>query len=58
MRLATGSSTVAMTTAAAIVAPLVTHTPGVHPELLVIATGTGSLIFSHVNDGGFWLVKE
>jgi GntP family gluconate:H+ symporter len=30
----------------------------VHPELLVIATGAGSLIFSHVNDGGFWLVKE
>ncbi len=58
MRLATGSSTVAMTTAAAIVAPLVAHTPGVHPELLVIATGAGSLIFSHVNDGGFWLVKE
>jgi GntP family gluconate:H+ symporter len=58
MRLATGSATVAMTTAAAIVAPLVAHTPGVHPELLVIATGAGSLIFSHVNDGGFWLVKE
>ena len=29
-----------------------------HPELLAIATGAGSLIFSHVNDGGFWLVKE
>jgi GntP family gluconate:H+ symporter len=58
MRLATGSATVAMTTAAAIVAPLVAHNPGVHPELLVIATGAGSLIFSHVNDGGFWLVKE
>ena len=28
------------------------------PELLVLATGAGSLIFSHVNDGGFWLVKE
>jgi GntP family gluconate:H+ symporter len=25
---------------------------------LAIATGAGSLIFSHVNDGGFWLVKE
>jgi len=58
MRLATGSATVAMTTAAAIVAPLAAHTPGVHPELLVIATGAGSLIFSHVNDGAFWLVKE
>ena len=28
------------------------------PELLVLATGAGSLILSHVNDGGFWLVKE
>ncbi|MGB6690056.1 MAG: gluconate:H+ symporter [Terracidiphilus sp.] len=58
MRLATGSATVAMTTAASIVAPLALHTPGVHPELLAIATGAGALIFSHVNDGGFWLVKE
>jgi GntP family gluconate:H+ symporter len=59
MRLATGSSTVAMTTAAGIVAPLVLHGAStVRPELLVIATGAGSLIFSHVNDGGFWLVKE
>jgi len=58
MRLATGSSTVAMTTAAGIVAPIALHSPGVHPELLAIATGAGSLIFSHVNDGGFWLVKE
>jgi GntP family gluconate:H+ symporter len=30
----------------------------VRPELLAIATGAGSLVFSHVNDGGFWLVKE
>jgi gluconate:H+ symporter, GntP family len=58
MRLATGSSTVAMSTAAGIVAPVALHSPGVHPELLAIATGAGSLIFSHVNDGGFWLVKE
>ena len=58
MRLATGSSTVAMSTAAAIVAPIAAHATGVHPELLAIATGAGSLIFSHVNDGGFWLVKE
>jgi GntP family gluconate:H+ symporter len=58
MRLATGSSTVAMTTAAGIVAPIALQSPGVHPELLAIATGAGSLIFSHVNDGGFWLVKE
>ena len=58
MRLATGSSTVAMTTAAGIVAPVALHNPGVQPELLAIATGAGSLIFSHVNDGGFWLVKQ
>ena len=58
IRLATGSSTVAMTTAAGIIAPLALHSPGVRPELLAIATGAGSLIFSHVNDGGFWLVKE
>jgi len=58
LRLATGSATVAMTTAAGIVAPIALNTRGVHPELLAIATGAGSLIFSHVNDGGFWLVKE
>ncbi len=58
MRLATGSATVAMTTAAGIVAPIAMQSPGVHPELLAIATGAGSLIFSHVNDGGFWLIKE
>ena len=58
MRLATGSATVAMTTAAGIVAPIALHGAGVRPELLAIATGAGSLIFSHVNDGGFWLVKE
>ena len=58
MRLATGSATVAMTTAAGIVAPIAFHSAGVRPELLAIATGAGSLIFSHVNDGGFWLVKE
>jgi GntP family gluconate:H+ symporter len=58
MRLATGSATVAMVTAAQIVAPIALQTPSVSPELLAISTGAGSLIFSHVNDGGFWLVKE
>jgi GntP family gluconate:H+ symporter len=58
MRLATGSSTVAMTTSAGIVAPIALHVPGASPSLLAIATGGGSLIFSHVNDGGFWLVKQ
>jgi gluconate:H+ symporter, GntP family len=58
IRLATGSSTVAMSTSATIVGPILLHSPGVRPELLAIATGAGALIFSHVNDGGFWLVKE
>jgi len=58
LRLATGSSTVAMSTAAGIVAPIALAAHGVRPELLAVATGAGSVIFSHVNDGGFWLVKE
>ena len=58
MRLATGSATVSMITAAGIVAPIALHIDYPHPELLAIATGSGSVIFSHVNDGGFWLVKE
>ena len=57
VRLATGSATVAMAMASAIIAPVALHS-GVRPELLTIATGAGSLVFSHVNDGGFWLVKE
>ena len=31
---------------------------GVRPELLVLATGTGSLILSHVNDPGFWMIQS
>ena len=59
IRLATGSATVAMTTACGIVAPIAkAGAIHVRPELLVLATGSGSLIFSHVNDGGFWLIKE
>jgi gluconate:H+ symporter, GntP family len=59
IRLATGSATVAMTTACGIVAPIAAAGGvQVRPELLVLATGAGSLIFSHVNDGGFWLIKE
>ncbi|ODG93906.1 MULTISPECIES: gluconate:H+ symporter [Bacillaceae] len=58
IRIATGSATVALTTAAGIVSPVVAHMTGVNLELLVIATGAGSLMFSHVNDAGFWLVKE
>jgi GntP family gluconate:H+ symporter len=58
VRLATGSATVAMTTAAGIVAPISMQATAVRPELLALAAGAGSLVFSHVNDGGFWLVKE
>ncbi|MDP9990338.1 GntP family gluconate:H+ symporter [Variovorax boronicumulans] len=58
IRIATGSATVATITGAGIVAPLATLVPGVNLELLVLATGAGSLILSHVNDAGFWLVKQ
>jgi GntP family gluconate:H+ symporter len=58
IRVATGSATVAMTTAAGIVAPIALATPGTNAELLVLATGAGSLVLSHVNDAGFWLIKE
>jgi GntP family gluconate:H+ symporter len=58
IRVATGSATVAMTTAAGIVAPIAAATPGTHAELLVLATGAGALMLSHVNDAGFWLIKE
>ncbi|MFC5451340.1 GntT/GntP/DsdX family permease [Paenibacillus aestuarii] len=58
IRIATGSATVALTTAAGIVSPIVEHMSGVNLELLVIATGAGSLMLSHVNDAGFWMVKE
>ncbi|GFM86855.1 permease [Pseudomonas cichorii] len=58
IRIATGSATVATITGAGIVAPVVGLIPGVNRELLVLATGAGSLILSHVNDAGFWLVKQ
>lgn len=58
IRVATGSATVATITGAGIVAPVVGMVPGVNRELLVLATGAGSVILSHVNDAGFWLVKQ
>ena len=58
LRLAVGSATVACVTSASIMAPMVAAMPGVNKELLVVSIGAGSLIASHVNDGGFWLVKE
>ena len=58
IRLATGSATVATITAAGIVAPLAGGLDANTVALLALAIGSGSLFFSHVNDAGFWLVKE
>ncbi|MEU4539746.1 gluconate:H+ symporter [Streptosporangium sp. NPDC023825] len=58
IRLATGSATVATVTASGILAPLVANLSVGETSLLVLAIGAGSLFFSHVNDAGFWLVKE
>jgi GntP family gluconate:H+ symporter len=58
IRVATGSATVATITAAGIVAPLAASQSTAEVSLLVLAIGSGSLFFSHVNDAGFWLVKE
>ena len=57
IRVCVGSATVAGLTAAGIVLPLLSQ-PGVDPNLMVLAVGAGSLMFSHVNDSGFWLFKE
>ena len=57
LRFCVGSATVAGITTAGIVLPLVTG-GAVKPELMVLAIGSGSLMFGHVNDGGFWLFKE
>ena len=58
IRLATGSATVATVSAAGLVAPLAADMSTTHTALLVLAIGAGSLFLSHVNDAGFWLVKE
>lgn len=58
IRLATGSATVATISAAGLVAPLAADMSTTHGALLVLAIGAGSLFFSHVNDAGFWMVKE
>ena len=56
LRVSVGSATVAALTAAGIVSPLVIG--NVSPELMVLSVGSGSLMFSHVNDTGFWMFKE
>lgn len=58
VRIATGSATVAITAAAGLVAPVLGLHPEVNRELVVIAIGCGAMVLSHVNDAGFWIVKE
>jgi len=57
IRVSVGSATVAGLTAASIMMPLMGQ-PGVDPNLMVLSIGAGSLMFSHVNDAGFWMFKE
>lgn len=58
IRLATGSATVATVTASGIMVPLAEGLSTSETSLMVLAIGAGSVFFSHVNDAGFWLVKE
>jgi H+/gluconate symporter and related permeases len=58
LRAAQGSATVAIVTAAGILAPLMKQFSGYNPEILVLATCCGGTSLGHVNDAGFWLVKE
>lgn len=57
IRVCVGSATVAGLTTAGIIAPML-GTLGVNPNLMVLSIGAGSLMFSHVNDSGFWMFKE
>ncbi len=61
LRVAQGSATVALTTTAALIAPMVTATPGISgPDLcfIVISIASGATVLSHFNDSGFWLVSR
>ncbi|TDV15574.1 gluconate:H+ symporter [Paraburkholderia caballeronis] len=58
LRQATGSATVATTTTAGIVAPVVAGLSASHTSLLALAIGAGSVFFCHVNDAGFWMIRE
>jgi GntP family gluconate:H+ symporter len=58
IRVATGSATVSITAASGVLAPMVAQMPELNRELLVISIGCGSLFLSHLNDGGFWIVKD
>jgi GntP family gluconate:H+ symporter len=58
IRVAVGSATVSISMTAGLLAPIAAATAGLDLELLVVAISAGSLILSHLNDGGFWFVKE
>jgi GntP family gluconate:H+ symporter len=58
VRVATGSATVATVTAAGLLTPVAATLPPTQVALMVLAIGSGSLFLSHVNDAGFWLVKQ
>ena len=58
LRFSVGSATAAITIASSIVVPGAVATPGINLELLILAMGCGSMFCSHLNDGGFWIVKE
>ena len=58
LRICLGSGTVATLTTAGLVIPSLAGIPDVNLELVALATGAGSAIASHVNDAGFWMVKE
>jgi GntP family gluconate:H+ symporter len=58
LRQATGSATVATTTTAGILAPLAVGMTNIHTSLLVLSIGAGSVFFCHINDAGFWMVRE
>ena len=58
IRVATGSATVSIITAAGLLVPVLAQHPGINVELLIVSIGCGSLFLSHLNDGGFWIVKD
>jgi GntP family gluconate:H+ symporter len=58
IRVATGSATVSITVAAGLMVPVAAQHPEINVELLIAAIGCGSLFLSHLNDGGFWIVKD
>jgi Gnt-I system high-affinity gluconate transporter len=58
IRISLGSATVAGLTTAGIVSTMILNDHSINPNLMVLSIGAGSLAFSHVNDGGFWMFKE